>query len=200
MAILVPDIGPRFGLIGNPTTALGAGLTDLGLVRAVSTSLDPRIKYGATVTGSKNLEARFFQGLDGQIELMIARSATEGIDRALDFVDENHDFVNLGASLPKQSLIIVHPDDATGGAAGASAKTLWYPGVSISAIGQTTYNAAGEESDEGNFVTVTFELGYLKTDQAGNAIPEGAQPYFRGDRLAAHGMGYALPTPYGPAA
>ena len=198
--ILAPDIGPRYALIGNPTENLGAGMTDLSLCRMVQQTGDPAIKHGETVTGMANLEARFFQGLDGTIQLMLARSATAGINRALEIVDENGDFLPLGSSLPKQTLAIVNPDDVAGGGAGASAKTLWFPAVSLSDIGDTTYNANGDEADDGNFVVVTFKTGYVATDQAGAPVPEAAQPFFRGDRLATHGMGWSLPAPYGPAA
>ena len=202
MSILVPDIGPRFAAYGDPTAnggAFGAGMTDLSLVRMVDTSLDPAIKHGETVTGMNNLESRFFQGLDGTIELMIARDAVTGINRALEIVDDNGDFRKLGASLAKQTLVIIHPDDIAGTAT-TSAKTIYYPAVSLSDIGNTTYNANGDEADDGNFVTVTFKLGYIATDQNGDAVPEEAQPYTRGDRLATHSLAFTLPPPYGPAA
>ena len=198
--ILVPDIGPRYALIGDPTTALGAGLTDLSLCRMVQQSDDPSIKHGETVTGMANLESRYYQGLDGTIQVMLARTATAGVNRALEIVDENGDFKPLGSTLAKQTLVIVNPDDIAGGAAGSSAKTVYFPAVSLTDIGDTTYNANGDEADDGNFVTVTFKFGYVATDQNGDPVPEAAQPYFRGDRLAAHGMTWSLPAPYGPAA
>ena len=199
MAIHVPDIGPRIVGIGDPTTALGADMTMLGLARNVAVRPAPSFKNGSTVTGQANLEANFYQGNALEVSFDVPRSVANDVRSYLPHVDANGDYVALGASMPKQTLVLIHPDDAADDTAGASAKTRWFPAVTLSGQGDEAYSATGSGTDDADFVTLTFMAGYVATDQNGDPVPEAAQPDFHGDRLSAHGMTWVLPTPYGPA-
>lgn len=198
--ITVPDIGPRHVLLGNPTTALGAGMLDLSLVRRVGVKPSPQTKTGTTVTGAENHEGKFYLHTGLQIQLQVPRKVASDVRDFIEIVDANGDYLPLGSALPKITMAIVHPDDAAGGAAGASAKTRWIPSVRLSDISEEVHDANTPNQDDTNFVTLTFEAGYVATDQNGDAVPEEALPDFRGDRLGTHGMTWSLPAPYGPGA
>lgn len=199
MPIAVPDIGPRHFLLGDPTTALGAGMIAGGLSRNVKIKPSPSFKTGATFTGQENHEAVFYQGESVEVEITVPRSVASGIRSFVPHLDTDGDYATLGASMPKITLALVHPDDAASVTAGASPKTTWFPSVRVSDIGESSYNGNEDGIDDSNYVTITFMAGYIATDQDGSDVPEAALPMFRGDRLATHGMGYVLPTPYGPA-
>lgn len=199
MAISVPDVGPRHVLLGDPTTALGADMLPIGLVRNISFSESPRTKSGSTITGNENHEAKFYLGTNVTITMDVPRLVASGVRTYLETIDQSTDgYRALGASIPKQTLALVHPDDAqTGTDATASAKTLWVVSVRLAGIAEQGFNADQDGSDDSNFVPLTFETGYVATDQNGTAVPEAAQPTFRGDELATHGMTWYLPQPYG---
>ena len=200
MAIAVADIGPRHVLMGIPTTALGAGMLAVGLVRNLNISESPQLKVATTETGAENHEGKFYLRTELTVEFEVARDVASGIDAFLEMVNTDGDYAALGSALPKLTLAIVHPDDAAGNAAGASAKTIWIPSVRLENTGQQGFNSDQAGTDDSNFVMLTFQAGYVATDQAGTDVPEAALPKFRGDRLATHGMGWSLPAPYGPAA
>lgn len=200
MPVTVSDIGPRHVLLGDPTTALGADMIALGVVRNVTLRRQTRIKTGSTVTGNENHEAKSYLGTNLEIVVDFPSSKATDIRTYLtEIFDANGDYPTLGASTAKVTMALVHPDDAASTSAGASAKTRWIPSVRVSDLGEEAFNANEDGMDERDFIPVTFQAGYIATDQDGSDVPEAALPDFHGDRLSAHGMGYLLPTPYGPA-
>lgn len=200
MAIHVPDVGVRHVLLGDPSTALGADMVALGVARNVTVTRTPRTKVGSTVTGNENHEYIGALGVDCQVTFEVPRSVSNDVrDYMAGFVDTNGDYVALGASLEKVTLCLIHPDDAASETAGASAKTRWFPSVRLTDVGDENYNANNDGIDDSDFVQLTFQAGYIATDQNGDDVPEAALPDFHGDRLVTHGMSYVLPTPYGPA-
>lgn len=199
MAIAVPDIGPRTIAYGDATEALGGGMLVIPNARNFDYQESPRTKTGSTSTGNENHEGKFFLGVTGTITFDVARDVASDVREYVEYINADGDFLPLGSSLPKQQLAVIHPDDYAGGAAGASAKTRWFTSVRLSGIGSQSNNADQDGMDDSNFVQLTFEVGYIATDGNGNPVPEEAQPHFRGDRLATHGMPWSLPAPYGPA-
>ncbi len=199
MAIAVPDIGPRHVLIGDPTTALGADMLAVGLSRRVSIQEQPRVKTGTTVTGNENHESKFYQGTNLTITIEVPRAVATGIRTFLETINSSDEYLALGSSMSKETLVLIHPDDAASTTAGASNKTIWVPSIRLANAGNQAFNADGDGLDDTNFVELTFEAGYVATDQDGTAVPEAALPQFRGDQLSTHGMTWVLPDPYGPA-
>lgn len=197
-----PDIGPRHVLIGDPTQALGAGMLDLGYNRRVEVNPTHRSKVAMDATGNENLEGNFYMGSSMDIQFDVLRSVANDIRSVLPMVDSNGDYIARGSTIPKKTLVLVHPDDAAGGAAAESASTRWFPAVRWVENAPEVYDGAEDGGDDSTFVTVTLRTGYVDEDQDENPVPKAAQPDFHGDRLATHGLdaAWSLPDPYGPAA
>lgn len=193
------DYGPRHVLLGDPTTALGADMLAIGLSPKVTVTPTQRQKVGRDVFGNEAHEGRFYQGLQYEIEVMVPRAVATDVRSYIEIAGANGDYVSKGASLTKQTLVLVHPDDAADDAAGASAKTRWFPSVRLQDIGAQEYDGEEDGIDGTAYVPLTFITGYIDTDQDGDDVPEAAQPDFHGDRLSSHGMSWVLPDPYGPA-
>lgn len=199
MAISVPAIGPRHILIGNPTTALGAGMLAVGLVRNVNLSRSPNIKVGTSVTGAENHEAKYYLNTELTVQFEVSRNAATGIRTFIESIDSSNDYLTLGEAMSKITIAIVDPADAASGTASTSTKTLWVPSVRLEQVGDESYNADQAGPDDSNFVMLTFKAGYVATDQDSNAVPEEALPDVPGDRLSSHSLStvWFLPSPYG---
>lgn len=193
------DIGPRHVLLGDPTTALGAGMLPFGLSPNVKLGgSGARQKMSRDAYGNAAGEARFYQGREIEITVKVPRSVSSDIRDYMEFTDSSGDYVARGSSLPKQTLVLIHPDDAASTTSGASAKTRWFPSVALTGVGEEEYDGETDGVDESAYVELTFTTNYVDTDQDDNDVDEAAQPDFHGDRLSTHALPWVLPTPYGP--
>lgn len=175
-------IGPAHILLGDPTVALGAGLTHLG--RMESVSFDP----GVSMTGIQDAFTGDAYAVDGIYSLppncsvtaelyeadvaKIAKMVLGGETKTDAFGFGRPGLTKIDpANVP--TLIIVPDFQKADGVAAANQIVL--PAVSLESLASIVYNRPTPGGNSANSFTVTFKAAQRATDQAETAIPEAFQ-------------------------
>ena len=185
---------PARVLVGNPTTALGAGLVDLSSVPRAAIQLQ---FFRQIVSNEMNqmLKDGAFGGLKGAritLRLFSAQAAwLAALMPEVTATTDALDFRNSNAVLTPPSLIIV-PEEAYGSA--DASDFVWYvPSVAmVEDPGEFVFKLE-ETQQSGEPFDVTLQALLTAADQGDVALADGKQIIFRGSKPA----GWSFPTGYG---
>lgn len=188
--------GPAYVAIGDPTTASGADMVDLGLVPRVEVTPTFRRQGVQNEVGQMLADGQWGQLAGADITLTL-RDKSASILAALfsEITDETSSvkFANTFGSLTLNTLAIM-PETSYGNGA-TDTGLIWVPAARPNDIGAFIYKL--EESEDSDPYTISFSACYRATDQDGTSITTDYNILWMGDPSdAGLGTAWTLPTGY----
>ena len=176
--------GPAWVLVGDPTTAAGAGLVDLGLVLNASVKLNlwrqmSRNEYNQIIDDG------VYGVVNGaSISLQMLTVSATILAAMINEVVDNTTWVGATTDLATRAgfTMVIVPDHAkTAATSLTNLATQWIPLAIATDVGEFIHRLekAGTDDDT-NPYTITFEALYTPADQAGDTLLEGGRIWFKG--------------------
>lgn len=185
----VLPFGSAYVQFGDPTTADGANMLNLGQQPSVTVTIDPQVAFPLAVGGRKNASSAFTRGVVATVEVTfdyfsfdLLTSAFPGIIAATSNTDgdSGYSVTETFTQLTLPTMVVIPPTVTFSAAAASDPDTIWFPAVAPSGeIKAFTYTDPGTGGSE-NFYTLTFEAFDRSTDQGTAPIPAGARHMFFG--------------------
>ena len=195
-------VGPAHLLIGDPTTASGADMYQLGLVRDVGFDAGIRSAWtsnddigGApvsdgiyTLASQPEVQADLSEAGVAQLtEIILGATVTTGnTDDVLGLPDS---FASVAESDVPTLCLLPSQQDGDGESA---ANAIWLPAVAIQGVDGLSFGRV-EEGEIDQPYNTSFQSAYRDTDQGATAIPAGNRLGFMGPP-AELGLSWSLPT------
>lgn len=192
--------GPAWVLIGDPTTSMGAGMVELGLLPGVDAKLNFFRQMAANELGQIMKDGASGAVKDADITLTLQQTSASILAAMVsEIVDETTSISaeSAFATLSAQTLCIV-PADVKGSSGVSNLKTHWFPAVIATDLGNLVQQIQ-EGADQREY-TVSFKAMLAATDQDDQAINTDYRIWFRGDPDDAINEGtptsWSLPSGY----
>lgn len=196
---------PRGVLIGNPTTASGAGLFDFGAVPRFAYSINPHTSYPVGLGGRAKANSAYTRGA------MFESVQVDFFDFHLDILEAlfpgilarnaGNTVMTMKDSFGKLSLptLCIIPGEVTGNALNHP-HTIWLPAVYPDGAIEIS-GAEPQDGENSTVYTVTFKVFDRETDQDDTAIPAGFRGGFMGKATetvsnGGPGLTWSLPSAY----
>jgi|SRR5690606_14042597 len=195
--------GPAWVLIGDPTTASGAGMVELGLCPEVNVKLQV-----SRQTATNELGQRLRGGIYGWLQAVDISITLQDISAAIlaaliDEVSDATTSISASTSLSTLTLgtLCIVPDDVKAAGTGlTSLKTQWCPAVYTVDVGNWIHRLISGGGDDANPYTVQLAAALADVDQDGQAIDPDYAMWFRGSPTDAIDevtpTAWSLPTDY----
>lgn len=184
-------LGAPYVVIGDPTTALGAGMFDLGQIPSAQITIDTSKARARDVGGVPRAEGAFDRGVRATVTIQLYDTQADVMRAVLTNAEgtEDLEFNTRYRRMTPPTLAIIPTGDEVG--AITSKNVWWVPAADSEGSAELTYDDT-EGNEANNPFTVTFTALLREVDQDDAAIPAGKQVIFRGTPPA----GWTLPPAY----
>lgn len=192
--------GPAHILVGNPTTALGAGMVPLGRVPDVEVTVEVMRQSVTNEIGQSLKDGQFGAVVSAKVTItMLNKSAAilSALMPEATTVGTGNTFSTTFASLTMTTIVVIpEADIALGPASGV--RHIWLPACRFDNLGAFKYTLSKGTgaSDDGNTYTAEFTATLAATDQGGDALTDGYRILHIGPPDS--GVTWTLPSPYTP--
>lgn len=186
-------VGKVKGWAGDPVTALGADMEDLGELGNFSFMWQP-LDTVVAINGVGYADGYHSEGAILRGRLEIYDQATANIVRFMPQFALTGTSLGFGRSglVTPRSLCILPVDEVADGV--ASDYGFWYPAYRVTNSPESTYNAKPQNGLLDNPLVIEFEALKRVVDSGDTAIPATAQTGFIG-QPDDHGLTWTLPAP-----
>lgn len=169
--------------MGDPTTASGAGLVQLGLVPDVDVKLQ-LFRQAATNEIGQALKGGIFGAVQGAtVQLTVQGVSAALLAAMIDDVTDETTSISAETALTHLTLgtMVIVPADVKGSSARTNLKTQYLPAVYCEDVGSFKHKLLTASGDDANPVTLTFKAALAATDQDGQTLHSDYGIWFRGD-------------------
>lgn len=184
--------GAAYVILGDPTQATGAGMTDLEETVSCTVRLVERKSIANSPMGQPQSDSVYTLGTRFEIDIEHS-SATGAILAAMfDTLTASGEELTVEddwAQISPQSMCVVPIAEKAGAA--SNDEVWWFPAVTTQGNADFTFNTTEGEDAQNNYTT-TFTSLYRETDQDSSAIPAGKRIGFRGAAINS----WSLPSAY----
>lgn len=182
-SITTVHAGPAWVLIGDPTTGVGAGMVEIGLVPSVEVKLEIMRQVARNELNQALKDGVFGAVIGASVSMTVQGISAAILAAVLEEMADGTTSISAETALANFVLgtMCIVPDDVKGDTAHSNLKTQWLPSVYTTDIGAFIHRLISGGGDDANPYTVQFAAALAATDQGGQAMNTEYGIWFRGD-------------------